>query len=303
MKYRKLGDTGYDVSEIGFGTWQIGGKRWKSLSREENIAMLRSARDLGVNIFDSAVVYGQYSDDKGYLQSESQELLGEAFKERRDEVIYCVKLGQFDEYTHKSDYNPQRIVDQFNQSLRRLNTNYVDIALIHAPSLKKVKDGRAITILQTLRALGKAKAIGYSFEAEPEHVQESIDQDIDVIMLQYNMLESQCRQAIKNAEEHGIGILVGGPFKRGYLTGRWRNTKDIAREEDDYWKWNLKYNKGKVEGILERVNQHLEEAGSPDELRRRSLEFILSQSVASAIIGHRSLDEVKENIQYLEKEK
>jgi len=300
MKYRKLGNTGFDVSEIGFGTWQIGGKRWKSLSREENIEMLRSARDLGVNIFDSAVVYGQYSDNNGYLQSESQELLGEAFKNRRDEVIYCVKLGQFDEYTHRSDYNPQRIVDQFNQSLKRLNTNYIDIALIHAPSLAEVKEGKAITILQTLRALGKVKAIGYSFEVEPEHVKEAINQDVNVIMLQYNLLERQCESAIQKATEHGVGILVGGPFKRGYLTGRWKTAEDIAKEEDDYWKWNIKYNKGKVERILKDVNQYIEEVGSPLGLRKKSLEFVLSQPVASVIIGHRSLDEVKENIQNLE---
>lgn len=301
MKYRKLGNTGFDVSEIGFGTWQIGGKRWKSLSREDNVELLRSARDLGINIFDSAEVYGQYKDGNGYLQSESQELLGQAFKNRRDEVIYCVKLGQFDEYTHRSDYNPQRIVDQFNQSLRRLNTDYIDIVLVHAPSLAKVKNEKAITILQTLRALGKAKAVGYSFEAEPEHIKEAMNQDIDVVMLQYNLLERQCEDAIKKATKYGVGILVGGPFKRGYLTGRWKTTEDIAKEEDDYWKWNLKYNKDKVKHILDSVNRSLREVGSPKELRKRSLELVLSQPVASAIIGHRILDEVKENVQSLEK--
>lgn len=302
MKYRKLGNTGFDVSEIGFGSWQIGGKRWNSLSKKDNIDLLRKARELGINIFDSAVVYGQYTDDKGYLQSESQELLGEAFKNDRDKVIYCVKLGQFDEYTHRNDYNPARIIDQFNHSLRRLNTDYIDIALIHAPSLAKIKDEKSITILQTLRALDKVRAIGYSFENEQEHVKSAINQDIDVIMLQYNLLEKQCEQVIKKASEHGVGILVGGPFKRGYLTGRWRTINDIANEEDDYWKWNLRYNKDKVKQILEKVNNYLNE-NSPKELRKRSLEFILSQPVASAIIGHRTLDELNENISLIENEK
>ena len=127
MKYRKLGNTGFDVSEVGFGTWQIGGKRWKAGSEIDKIKLLREAKKLGVNIFDAAVVYGQYKDEDGHLQSESQELLGKAFAENRDGVYYCIKFGQFDEYSHRSDYNPDRIIDQFKQSLRRLNTDYIDL--------------------------------------------------------------------------------------------------------------------------------------------------------------------------------
>ena len=300
MKYRKLGNTGFDVSEIGFGTWQIGGKRWQGLSDSESIKLLQESRDLGVNLFDVSVVYGQYEDKQGNLQSRSQELLGKAFESKRDSVIYCLKLGQFDEYTHRHDFNPERIVDQFNQSLRRLNTDYIDIVLIHAPTLDKVKNGRAISILQTLRALGKIKAVGYSFENEPEHVREAITQDIDVIMLQYNLLDNDCRDSIKEASDHGVGILVGGPFKRGYLTGEYKTIEDIESQPDDYWKLNLRYNKGKVEQLLGKVNSQLDQVDSPRDLRRKSLEFVLSRPVSSAVIGHRSLDEVKENISLME---
>ena len=295
MKYRKLGNTGFDVSEIGFGTWQIGGKRWQSPEKDEAISLLREAKLAGINIFDVAVVYGQYRDEMGCLQSKSQELLGEAFKLERKEVIYCLKLGQFDEYTHRSDYNPERVIEQFKQSLKRLKTDYVDIVLIHAPPLMKVRDEKAITVLKTLRALGDVKAIGYSFENEPQHVQEALKQDIDVIMFQYNLLDTDCGSVIQDAKEHGIGVLVGGPFKRGYLTGRWKTLADIKKEEDNYWEWNLRYNKDKVAQILERVNHHLDEAGSPKELRKRSLDFILSRPVSSAIVGHRSVNEVIEN--------
>lgn len=300
IKYRKLGNTGFDVSEISFGTWQIGGKRWHGPSDSESVKLLQESRELGVNLFDVAVVYGQYKDKQGNMQSRSQELLGEAFESTRDNVIYCLKLGQFDEYTHRHDFNPERIVDQFSQSLRRLKTDYIDIGLIHAPTLDKVKDGRAISILQTLRALGKIRAIGYSFENEPNHVNEAITQDIDVIMLQYNLLDNDCEDSIKKASDHGVGILVGGPFKRGYLTGEYQTIEDIESQPDDYWKWNLRYNKGKVEQLLGRVNAQLDQVESPSELRRKSLEFVLSQPVSSAVIGHRSLVEVKENISLME---
>ncbi|MEM1244373.1 MAG: aldo/keto reductase [Pseudomonadota bacterium] len=296
MLYRKLGNTGYDVSTVGFGTWQIGGGRWEVSSEEERIALLRKANDLGVNIFDVAVVYGQYKDENGYLQSKAQELLGQAFEKKRKHVIYCVKLGQFDEFSHQHDYQAQRIVHQFQQSLRRLKTDYIDIALIHAPSIAVVKNQSAISVLQTLKALGHIKSIGYSFEAEPEHVQHTLSQKIDVIMLQYNLLDQECAESIALAREHGIGILVGGPFKRGYLTGQYKNSNDFPKD-DDYWQWNITNNPGKVEHILNRVNEMLNTYGTPENLRQESLRFILSQQGSnSCIIGHRNIEEVIENI-------
>lgn len=108
MKFRKLGHTGFDISTVGFGTWQLGGKRWTAPSENDGVALLRQARELGINLFDVAVVYGQYTDEKGYLQSRAQELLGKAFAKSRDGVIFCLKLGQFDEYTHRADFNPTR---------------------------------------------------------------------------------------------------------------------------------------------------------------------------------------------------
>jgi aryl-alcohol dehydrogenase-like predicted oxidoreductase len=302
MLYRKLGNTGYDISTIGFGTWQIGGGRWDIPSEKEIITLLQDANNVGINIFDVAVVYGQYKDSQGYLQSRSQEFLGKAFVHSRQQVIYCLKLGQFDEYSHRHNYNPKRIVEQFLQSLRRLQTDYVDIALIHAPSIQFVKDGKAITILQTLQALGHIKNIGYSFEAEPEHVSEAIKQPIDVIMLQYNLLDTQCEKVIEQARLHGIGVLVGGPLKRGYLTGKFRKLDDLPKK-DDYWQLNINLNKEKVETLLKQVDFLLEQYSTPENLRRESLNFVLKQpGVASCIIGHRCIDEVLENIQLIKKD-
>lgn len=295
-KYRKLGNTGFDVSTIGFGTWQLGGGRWHSGDQAENIRTLREAHARGVNIFDAAVVYGQYRDDRNCLQSRSQELLGMAFSGMREEVFYCIKVGQFDERSHRFLYEPGRLIDQIQQSLRRLQTDYIDICLIHAPSLYEVRKGAAIAVLRTLQALGMVRAVGYSFESEPEHAETAVRQVVDVIMLQYNLLETQCATAIRRAGERGVGILVGGPFKRGYLSGRYRDPNDLPLN-DDYWSWNLRRNPGKVQSILAQSKALIDQYGSGGALRSKALEFILSEpAVGSAIVGHRSLDEVCENI-------
>lgn len=299
MFHRKLGHTGLDVSVIAFGTWQLGGKRWQGLSDEESLALLRGARALGINLFDVSAAYGQYQDERRYLQSRAQELVGQAFEGRRREVIYNLKIGHLDEYTHRVDFSPARLVDFFQQSLRRLRTDHADICLLHAPSLAQIKDGRALSVLQTFRAQGLVGAIGYSLEDEPEHVLAALEQDIDVIELQYNLLSPDCAAAILKAREHGIGILASGPFKRGFLSGRFRTPEELPLA-DDYWKYNLDQCRAKVEQYLGRVRGLLDAHGSPQALRKEALRFVLqSPGVSAAVVGHRSLDEVKENVTLL----
>ncbi|GAB4393947.1 MAG: hypothetical protein Tsb005_14410 [Gammaproteobacteria bacterium] len=115
-------------------------------------------------------------------------------------------------------------------------------------------------------------------------------------MLQYNLIDQQCAEMIEQARIHGIGILAGGPFKRGYLTGEYRSFSDFS-DKDDYWKWNLKLNRKKVEQILGAVSELLEIYETPPKLRQYSLQFILQQAgVSSCIVGHRNIQEVIENI-------
>jgi len=298
--YRKLGRTGFDVSTLGFGTWQLGGGRWKPVSEEEAVQLLRISRDLGVNIFDAAVVYGQYSDMNGSLQSRSQELLGKAFGPNADDIFICTKIGQYDEYSHRGNFGAHRLVEHVRQSLRRLRADVLDICLIHAPSLWEVRSGLAIEVLKTLQAIGWIRAIGYSFETDPQVVLASLTQPVDVIMLQYNLLDHQCEDAIDEAADRGIGVLVGGPFKRGYLTGRYASVADLPIEEDDYWRWNLRRNPQKVSATLEAVASLPEHACEPTDLRGRALHHILRKpGVASAIVGHRTTAEVAENMNHV----
>lgn len=301
MNYTKLGRTGLDCSRLGFGTWQIGGGRWKGLERSESVALLQHALASGVNTFDAAIVYGQYRGQLNERRSCSLELLGEAFEgARRQQAIICLKLGQVDEYSHRAIFQPRSLVDELQRALRELRTDYVDICLVHAPSLHEVREGQALAVVQTIQAMGGAKFVGYSFEAEPEHAKLALSQSIDVMMLQYNLLDQECAGVFDLASERGIGVLVGGPFKRGYLSGRFEKAGDLP-EEDDYWKWNLRYTRDKVDDILAKSATLKKEAGGARELRRKALSYILRYpSVASAIVGHRTKDEVSDNVQAID---
>jgi len=300
MKYAKLGRTGLDCSRLGFGTWQIGGGRWKGLEPKTSVELLRYAADCGINIFDAAIVYGQYRGQLNERRSRSLELLGEAFAgKRREEIICCLKLGQMEEYSHRATYHPRNMVEEFHRALRELKTDYVDICLVHAPSLGEVRDGRALAVVQTLQAMGASRFIGYSFEAEPEHARIALTQDIDVMMFQYNLLDTECAEVFALANDHGVGTIVGGPFKRGYLSGQFDKVEDLPRE-DNYWEWNLRYAPDKVNSILTRVSQLKEEAGGARELRKEGLRHILQKAGAhSAVVGHRTTDEITDNVKAL----
>jgi aryl-alcohol dehydrogenase-like predicted oxidoreductase len=219
--------------------------------------------------------------------------------ERRKHAIICLKLGQVDEYSHRAIYRPRHLVEELTGALKVLRTDYVDICLIHAPTLLQVREGRALAVVQTIQAMGAARYVGYSFEAEPEHANLALTQDIDVMMFQYNLIDKQCEGLFDLASERGVGVLVGGPFKRGYLTGRYDKPEDLP-VEDNYWDWNLRYCRERVIEVLGRAVALKAEAGGARELRRMALGQVLKHSGAvSAIVGHRTEDEVSDNVSVL----
>lgn len=297
MIYSKLGQTGLDCSTLGFGTWQIGGGRWKSTSEQESIGLLHHAIDSGINVFDVAMVYGQYKSVDATIRSRSLELLGKAFGDyRRQRVVICLKVGQLDEYSHRSNLKPDWIVAQVREALAILRTDRIDICLIHAPTLQEIRELRGLAVLETLQALGYVRFIGYSIENQPEHAIAALGQKIDVLMLQYNLIDQECAHALSVAADRSVGVLVGGPLKRGYLCGRYTSVADLPRD-DDYWDWNLRYARGKVEAFLEQVGRLKGRYGSGEQLRHEALLHVLkTKGVTSAMVGHRLSHEVDENL-------
>ena len=299
MLFRKLGHTGLDVSVIACGSWQLGGMRWKGLSDQETVALLHASRERGINLFDVSTAYGQYEDANSCYHSRSQELIGKAFEHKRHEVVINLKLGHLDEYTHRRDFSPNYIIRSFKQSMKRLRTEYADICLIHAPSIVDIENEQAIRILQTLREMGYVGAVGYSLENEPEHLMAALKQDIDVIELQYNLISSECDEAIEQARRHGVGIMASGIYKRGILTGQFGNVGTLPLE-DEYWKYNRALCEGKLIGFLEESEKLKSYYGNPKNLRKAAIGFALSHpGVNTAVMGHRSVAELDENIQLM----
>jgi aryl-alcohol dehydrogenase-like predicted oxidoreductase len=159
MKYRKLGNSGIKVSEIGFGTWTLGLDWWgKKLEEDESIKMLKHAYDLGINFFETADMYGK---------GKSEKILSKAFKDMRNDVIYSTKWG-YDMYgAEQIGHNeiPQKHNNDFlsfalAESMKRLQTDFIDVYSLHNPKMDAIKNDLLFDELDNLVKSGKIKSHG-----------------------------------------------------------------------------------------------------------------------------------------------
>ena len=153
MNRRKLGKTGYEVSEIGLGTWQLG-ESFGQLSDETANEILKTARSVEVNFWDTADVYGG---------GQSEQRIGE-FKDKRG-VFVATKLGRNGEiFPNKTGYNRKKIKESLAGSLKRLGVETLDLAQLHTVPTEVLADGEVFNIMDDLRAEGMMRHWGASVE-------------------------------------------------------------------------------------------------------------------------------------------
>jgi aryl-alcohol dehydrogenase-like predicted oxidoreductase len=218
MNYRKLGGTNITVSEIGFGTWGIGGATgdgatsYGATDDAESLRALRRALELGITFYDTADIYG-------YGHSEA--LLGKAFAKERDKVVIASKAG-FLKHNAPHDISPKRLRECLEGSLRRLGTDYVDVYFLHSPPLELVeKTPGVIEGLHRMKAERKIRALGFSVKG-PEDGFVAIEKyGFDVVEANFNMIDQRALECglFAAAEKHGAGIIARTPFAFGFLTG------------------------------------------------------------------------------------
>lgn len=290
MKYRKLGNTGLNISEIGFGTWQLGGISWVSPSENECLKLLNQAYDSGINLFDVSPSYGN---------GRSETLVGKAFSNRRDKVFISGKVGVLEDGTYHGFWSIRQLLESLEQSLQRLKTDYIDFLALHTPPMDVLKSGYALDFLYSMKEQGKVRFVGVSLEAQPEEALIALNQGIDILQIRYNLLFPEAERIFPIVEKKSVGLIINSPFGHGYLTGQYSCYDDI--NEGDYPKGAFRATKPYelVEGMIQNANIFKELAGgnslSPTHL---ALKFILSDNLVSATIpGHRSLEELNDNLQ------
>ena len=216
MRKRKLGRTGLEVSEIAFGCVEIGipyGIGVKShadmLSDNDAIQLLQNALDSGINFFDTARMYGK-----------SEELLGKAFRHRREEVVIatkCAHLLNAEGNLPSDEKLSEQIQESLQESLKALQMDSVDILMLHQGDIKILESTAIRNIFRELKAAGKIKAAGVSTYTVAE-TSLAIETDCwDVIQVPFNMLDQRQLPLFEKAAAKNIALVIRSVLLKGLL--------------------------------------------------------------------------------------
>jgi aryl-alcohol dehydrogenase-like predicted oxidoreductase len=205
-----LGMTGIEVSPVAFGTWQLGGE-WGQFDEDEGIAAIRRARELGINLFDTA---------QGYGFGASERLLGRAlrddFDNRREEVVVATKGGlRMTEEGLVRDASPAWLRSGVQDSLRALEIDYIDIYQVHWPD-PKVPFSETATALQELVDEGKIRHVGVSNFDTAQIAELARTRPVETVQPPYHLFRRDIEaELLPYARERDIGVLVYGPLMKG----------------------------------------------------------------------------------------
>jgi aryl-alcohol dehydrogenase-like predicted oxidoreductase len=227
VNYRALGRTGWEVSEISFGAWGIGGD-WGTVDDDESLAALHKALDLGVNFVDTADVYGD---------GRSERLIGQVLRERQGERIYVATKAGRRLSPHLADgYNRENLTAFVERSLRNLGIETLDLVQLHCPPTEVYYRPEVFGILDDLVSAGKLHNYGVSVEKVEEGLKAIEYPHVKTVQIIFNMLRHRPSDLFfSQARARRVGILARVPLASGLLTGKMRpNTSFEASDHRNF---------------------------------------------------------------------
>ena len=281
MQRRILGKTGYEVSEIGLGTWQLG-ESFGALNDETASQILRTARSLEVNFWDTADVYGGG-------QSESR--IGE-YKDRKG-VLVATKLGRNgDIFPGRTGYNRKNIKQSLAGSLQRLGVETLDLAQLHTIPTEVLADGEVFNIMDDLRDEGMMRHWGASVE-NVEEAQIAMRADgCTTLQVIFNLFrQDYITEVFPEAQKRNVGIIVRLPLASGLLTGKWsKQTKFSDKDHRNFNRDGQVFNVGETFSGLPfetgvELAEQLKQMAPNYPLSQFALRWILDQPAVSTIIA------------------
>jgi aryl-alcohol dehydrogenase-like predicted oxidoreductase len=222
LEYIAINGTNLVSSRIALGTWAMGGWMWGGTDENESIRTIHAALDHGINLIDTAPIYGH---------GRSEAIVGEALRQRgrRESVILATKVGiDWTKGRIERNSTRQRILEELEDSLRRLQTDYIDIYQVHWPDPLAPIEETAST-LRELYEQGKIRAIGVSNYSPEEMERFRAVAPLHTVQPPYNLFEREIeRDVLPYALTHGISTLTYGALCRGLLSGAMRADRQFA---------------------------------------------------------------------------
>ncbi|MFW5995579.1 MAG: aldo/keto reductase [Spirochaetia bacterium] len=291
MKYRSLGKTGFEVSEIGFGAWQLGQTGWTDTSEESAKKALHAALDTGVNLIDTAAGYGGGKSERLVAQVMAERGVTPGQGQGSDRVVIVTKTppapgawppSPHDDITDR--YSPEYIRTNVEERLQNLNTACLDVLLLHSWTRVWNRNPSVFETLAALKREGKIHSVGVS---TPEHDQNSViglmrAGLVDAVEVIYNIFEQEpIAELLPVAEETGTGIIVRVVLDEGVLAGKFN--EDTTFPEDDV---RSRYFAGDRMARAVRRTRAVEKevASEGEKLPDAAVKFALAQAAVSTVI-------------------
>jgi aryl-alcohol dehydrogenase-like predicted oxidoreductase len=294
MKYRLLGRTGLQVSEIGFGGWGIGKTSWIGADDRDSIRALSVARDAGVNFFDTALVYGD---------GHSERLLAQTFGKSHDLVVATKVPPKNRKWparrgTSLRDVFPKdHVLQCLDQSLANLQRDVIDLYQFHVWSDEWAREAEWQQTVEEIRRSGKVRFIGISInDHEPENVLLALQSGlVDTVQVIYNVFDQTPQDRLfPFCRQQGIGVIARVPFDEGSLTGTMRpdTTFPAGDFRNYYFGW------GRKRRVCKRIRRLVQDVGvNLNDLPELALRFCISNHTVNTVIaGMRTPAHVERNV-------
>jgi aryl-alcohol dehydrogenase-like predicted oxidoreductase len=288
MRYRPLANTGMRISEVALGCWPIAGMTTPGVTEADGIAAIRACFELGVNHLDTAYMYG--------ANGESERLIAKALGNRRGEMIIATKGGFHwgADGSQLHDASPAALRRECEESLRRLDTDHVELYYLHAPD-PKVPLAESAGEMKRLKHEGKALALGVSNVNLEQLEQFAAECPLAAFQPPYNMFQREIESdTLPWCREHGVSVLVYWPLMKGLFAGKIRpeslHQRDNRRKYPQYQGEELQKN---LE-LVEKLRLIAQDAGHT--VVELVINWILRQpGITCAVCGARRPEQIREN--------
>ncbi|MFD7524263.1 aldo/keto reductase [Paenibacillus chitinolyticus] len=289
MKYRTLGKTGLKVSVIGVGTWQFGGEWGQDFTQDEVDAVLDKAKELGINLIDTAECYGDHL---------SESFIGNYLSRRgREGWVVATKFGHHyhDRFKRDERFSAEDMIGQLDASLKALGVDYVDLYQFHSGTDSVFDNDALWTALDKQKQVGKILHIGTSIAKNDNlhQVAASTQVGSEAIQVVYNRLDRAPEESVfQSCLQQNLGVLARVPLASGYLSGKYKPGATFAATDTRH-----RHDPAETQRKLEEV-QRIREHEVPEamDMATWALAWCLKHDAVSAVIpGCKNVAQVESN--------
>ncbi|ADY52342.1 aldo/keto reductase [Pseudopedobacter saltans DSM 12145] len=282
MNYRLLGKTGFNISEVSLGTWQVGGKWGEKFDHSNAEKILNSAIDNGINFIDTADVYGD---------GESEKAVGNVVRSRSEEIFVATKCGRkFSPHINES-YTVEALRKCVEYSLANMKLDVIDLIQLHCPPTEVFYRDEIFELFDRLKDEGKIRNLGVSIEKVSEGLQAMKYENVTSIQFIFNMFRQKpIDELFAAVKANNVGLIARVPLASGLLTGKFSETTNFGKDDHRFFNRNGEaFDKGETfSGVdyqlgLEAVND-LKSIFPGQELALVALKWILQFNEISCVI-------------------